>query len=93
MENIIRDIMDLIEDCFYEKYGEINWRNDAGMQKRIMEREVSELQFDVCEQINDRFVDLDKDISDWECDHQESWDKEDLQNLKIDMLYEQNNDK
>lgn len=93
MENIIRDIMDLIEDCFYEKYGEINWRDDGGMRKKIMEREVSELQFDVCELINDRFVELDKDISEWELDSRDAWNEKELKNIKADMLYEQNNDK
>lgn len=92
MGEIISKIADLVEDCFIERYGEINWHYDVGFEKDIMEKEVRELQFDVSDLIEHRLNEIDERIEEWEKENQEEWDREELKNLKTDMLYEMNND-
>lgn len=92
MEKLLREIEELVKDCFFEKYCDIDWHCDGGFEDKIMKRELKDLQWEVSDLITGRLKELDKDIEEWELDHEDEWNKKELEDIKTDMLYERNND-
>lgn len=90
METIYFEICKLIDEAFLDKFGAISWHYDGAMENRIMEREKRDLKFEVRELIEERLKDLDNDIEEWKKENQEEWDAKDFEDMKIDLLYERN---
>lgn len=92
LEYYFKQTDQLVKEIFFEKYCDIDWHCDGAMEKKIMQRECTDLQLDVRELIADRLKELDIDIEEWELDNEEEWYKKQLSDIKTDMLYERNND-
>lgn len=92
METILRKINELVKDCFFEKYCDIDWHCDGAMENKVMKRELADLQYEVRDLIQSRLKDIDLDIEEWELENEDDWYKKELEGIKIDMLYERNND-
>lgn len=92
MEQYIDKIWDLIDSLWDEKYGNIDWRYDIGTQKDVMEKMKRDTKMEIREAIQVGLQDADNVIEEWEQSNEDRWNKEDLENIIVDNLYEARRD-
>lgn len=90
----MRELLEKIEQDINEYcdkiYGGINWRYDIAQERKTY-KSIFDMTYDVKATIQSYLNDIDEDIMAWEEEHHKQWYDEDIEAIKTDMLYEENN--